>query len=288
MYKSVFLLLFSFLVTGGLMAQNQSSRSSTAQGNLYFYWGWNVSGYTDSDMQFTGPTHDFELQGVHAVDRPTRFNLKDYFHPLHLTQPQYNARLGYFFADQWDVSIGVDHMKYVVKDRQTVPIVGSIYNTGTEFDGVYQGEQIEITPPFLRLEHTDGLNYVNLELKRHFQLKSFSPIDLNALLGGGFGRYVPRTDVQLMNLPGNNEWHWAGYGTHIVTGIKLTFFNRFFIQSEWRGGYVNLNEVRSTSSPLDKAQQKFLFSQHNLLFGYTIPLRKSAQGVEETLDENLN
>lgn len=288
MYRFINLFLFFVFSTAQLMAQSQTIRNATSQGNLYFYWGWNVSGYTDTDMKFTGPTHNFELKSVHAVDRPTPFNPKDYFHPLYITQPQYNARVGYFFADQWDVSIGVDHMKYVVKDKQQVAIEGSIYNTGTDFDGVYQGEKIEITPPFLRLEHTDGLNYVNLELKRHLQLKNIYPLHINALLGGGFGRYIPRTDVQLMNLPGNNEWHWAGYGTHLVTGLNLTFYNRFFIQSEWRGGYVNLNDVRSTSSPLDKAQQKFLFSQLNLLFGYTFPLIKRKKPAHENLEVNLD
>lgn len=52
-----------------------------------------------------------------ATDRQTPFGMI-YFDPVLFTIPQYNARLGYFFKDNWSISIGMDHMKYVMVQDQ--------------------------------------------------------------------------------------------------------------------------------------------------------------------------
>ena len=34
------------------------------KGDVYFYWGWNLSGYTPSTITFTGENYDFSLEKV--------------------------------------------------------------------------------------------------------------------------------------------------------------------------------------------------------------------------------
>ena len=53
------------------------------------------------------------------------------------------------------VSLGIDHMKYVMKNNQTVKINGEI-NTGGGFDGTYKNSEIVLTEEFLTFEHTDA------------------------------------------------------------------------------------------------------------------------------------
>ncbi len=179
-------------------------------------------------------------------------------------------------------------MKYVVNQNQNVVANGYINNTGTAYDGQYNNTPVRIEPGFLKLEHTDGLNYMNFEIRKHIPLYQLGKVELNGQLGGGFGGYMPKTDVSLLNFERNDDWHWAGFGAHLVTGLNITFFQRFFIQSELKAGYINLPDVKTTL--VDKAKQKFLFSQVNILFGGIIRLnkrnrRKIKPGTLEDEDE---
>ena len=49
--------------------------------------------------------------------------------PANITIPQTNYRIGYFFKEHYTISVGVDHMKYVMIADQKVQINGEI-NTG--------------------------------------------------------------------------------------------------------------------------------------------------------------
>lgn len=280
------LFIFHFIV---VLSQSPSDRNSLSKNNLYIYWGWNWSAYSDSNIEFNGDNHAFTLADVTAKDRPSPFSAKTYLHPLHITSPQYNVRVGYFFKDRWDISFGVDHMKYVVDQNQTVVASGFINGTGTRYDGNYDNSPVVIEPGFLELEHTDGLNYVNLEIRKHTQLMKFGKFDLNGQLGGGFGGYYPKTDASLLNFERNDHWHWAGFGMHVVSGLNLTFLQRFFIQTELKGGYINLPDIKATSRSGDGAKQKFMFSQINILFGGVINLNTKKKDTQssETSNESI-
>jgi hypothetical protein len=160
---------------------------------MYIFWGWNRSQYTDSDIHFTGDNYDFELKDVKAKDRQSPFGLDPYFHPARITIPQTNLRIGYFINDKIDISIGVDHMKYIMPNTQTVEITGSI-NDETVYDGTYNKDEIELTSNFLFFEHSDGLNYLNAEITRNDDLlKLFkinvnpNKVQINTLIGFGLG-----------------------------------------------------------------------------------------------------
>lgn len=60
------------------------------------YWGWNRACYSTSDIRFSGEEYGFIIEDAVAHDRQTPFNTYDYFHPLRITTPQFNARIGYF------------------------------------------------------------------------------------------------------------------------------------------------------------------------------------------------
>jgi hypothetical protein len=153
-------------------------------------------------------------------------------------------------------------------------LINGEINAGTPFDGVHNNDDIVLSENFLQLEHTDGLNYVNFEVRKHTQLLKYKKIELNGQLGAGLGGYMPKTDASLLNFERNDDWHWAGFGAHVVAGLNLTFFQKFFLQSELKGGYINLPDIKTTASNKDGAKQKFLFSQINIVFGGIIKLHK--------------
>ncbi|QVY67584.1 hypothetical protein JOP69_17100 [Polaribacter sp. Q13] len=247
----------------------------TNKGKFFFYWGWNRANYSNSDIHFKGDngSYDFTLHNVKAKDRQTPFSFNDYFNPGNITIPQNNYRIGYFLKENYTISIGVDHMKYVMVADQTVKIDGVITNSGNpDFDDVYNNKDIELTKNFLQLEHTDGLNYVNVEFRRFDEIGHLIGINhknfqINLSEGLGAGILYPRTDVTLFNQERHDEFHIAGWGASAVVGIDLTFFKYFYIQSDLKFGYINMPDVQTTYNPNDGASQSFTFFQRNILIG---------------------
>mgnify|MGYP001759025626 FL=1 len=69
-----------------------------------------------------------------------------------------------------------------------------------------------------------------------------------------------------------DEFHLAGFGTGLMVGINFTFWDYFFIQTEIKGGYIRMNDIRTTADKSDKAKQSIWYSQQNIVFGAIIPV----------------
>lgn len=238
------------------------------------YWGWNYGWFTPSDLHFTGQDYDFTLSNVIATDRQSPFNLKTYFHPTYVTIPQYNFRIGYFLSNKYNISLASDHMKYVMQNGQTAKISGTIQKSGTSFDGVYDNNDIVLNPDFLQFEHTDGLNYINLGINRLDHLFDWRFLTVDMTEGLGAGMLVPRTNTTLLNQERYDQFHLSGYGVNAMLGLQVHFYRYFFIQTELKGGYINMPDIRTTVSSVDKASQQFFFGQLNIVFGATLNPKK--------------
>ncbi|MBK9735298.1 MAG: hypothetical protein IPO92_10160 [Saprospiraceae bacterium] len=247
-------------------------QSESRQGNLFIYWGWNWESYTNSNIHFTGTDYDFTLQNVMADDRQSNIGFDTYLNPSKATVPQYNFRIGYYFKRNYSISFGIDHMKYVVRQNQVVKIDGHINDVKTGYTGNYGGVDIILKPDFLKLEHTDGLNFINLDVRRFNELYSYGAITISGTSGIGAGILIPRTDATLLGKPRHDKFHVSGFGVSVMAGLNIKFWNHFFIQTEVKGGYITLPDVRTTSDVKDGAKQSFLFGQYNIVFGTNILL----------------
>lgn len=259
MSKSLFFIPVLFLSITCLGQEIKPIIKKGDKGKFYFYWGWNRDHFSKSNMHFTGEEYDFTLSDVFAQDKPSKYNAMGYLNLTDVTIPQYNYRLGYQFTYKYSLSFGFDHMKYVMAQDQIVNINGNISNSNTAYHGTYNNEPIVLSENFLMLEHTDGLNYLNLELRRHEKIYSLGKISLEFQGGIGAGMMVPRTDATLMGRRRHDEFHVAGFGLDALVGAKLLLGNSLFIQSEFKVGYINMSNIRTTYSSHDKASQKFLF-----------------------------
>lgn len=265
---TIFLLLFTTYTS---FCQNQPKfEQINRKGDFYFYWGWNRGWYSNSDIKFSGENYNFSLKEVVAKDRQSKFEPAIYFVPTQASIPQYNFRVGYFITNNYNISVGLDHMKYVVTQDQAVKISGNISISGTVYDGVYDNDEIIITDDFLQFEHTDGLNYANFEIRRFDEIFDLDKIKIGLTEGVGAGLLIPRTNTTLLNNEMYDEFHLAGYGINGVVGINISFFKFLFVQSELKGGFINMPDIRTTISESDNASQCFFFSQLNIVFGATI------------------
>lgn len=237
------------------------------KGQFYVFWGWNQAEYTRSAISFVGEDYSFTLKKVKATDRQTRLS-STYVKLGTATIPQYNFRVGYFISDHLSVSIGNDHMKYIVVQNQTVEITGKINGTGGFYDSDYNHDEVKLTEDFLKFEHTDGLNYENVDFRYHYNWLESKKLSLTVMEGIGAGIMLPKTNSTLLGKDRNDEFHLAGFGLNALFALSLKHKSGFFIQSEAKGGYINMPDIRTTKDKVDKAAQDFFFFQYNVVLGY--------------------
>ena len=251
--------------------ENPEKYTARNKGKFYIFWGGNRESYSKSDIRFKGADYDFTLHNVSAHDKPKGFHI-DYFNPARMTIPQTNLRIGYFISDHYNISIGFDHMKYVMYNDRRVNYSGYYPNAGSYNENPADG-QLTLDEDFLLFEHTDGLNYVNTEISRVddisklFRINDTDKIQVNITEGLGGGFLYPKTNTTLLGKDRYDEFNIAGYGLSAKVGLNVTFFKHFFIQTELKGGYIEMNNIRTTQDKADSAEQNFWFLQRILTVG---------------------
>jgi hypothetical protein len=228
-------------------------------GQIYFVWGYNRAFHGNSDMTYSTSEGTFTVHDAQGVDRPSPFDPKIYFNPTTLSIPQYVVKVGYMFDEKWGVELSQDHMKWVFVNDATYEVSGdfspTVYVTeeGQQWPVAQNFDQIKESGnmTWLTAEHSDGYNYVNVSAV--YNLKVFETknevfrIDLRP--NAGFGLMVPKTKVmmhrdQMWSWQGlDNKFHIAGFGAHVETKLRLTFFRNFFVEAAARGTYIKINDA---------------------------------------------
>lgn len=276
--KFLFFVLFSFSLNSFAQEEIKVEKyTAHNKGKFFVSWGGNRESYTKSDVTFTGKDYNFTIDNMAARDKPKGWHI-DYINPMRMTIPQTNFRLGYFVSDHYSVTVGVDHMKYVMTQNQIANVTGSINlpigDAGAMHNSIYNNTPVNFADEtFLIYEHTDGLNYVNTEISRHddisslFKITNTDKIQVNLTEGVGVGVLYPKTNTTLLGKNRHDDFHVSGYGTSVKAGLNITFFKHFYIQGELKGGYINMQDIRTTQSNDDKASQDFFFFQRIIAFG---------------------
>ncbi|MBM9578608.1 hypothetical protein JWG45_15785 [Leptospira sp. 201903070] len=259
-------------------------RVDQRKGNWSFQWGYNRDYYTQSDITFKGPGYNFTLKDVVAKDKPEKFDTSVYLNPSLWEIPQYNFRLTYYFADRFFVAFGQDHMKYVMSRGQASNITGYIdplaiqrAHLGTASDmavylflfpdaykrleGYHGGEPISVTPDFLKFEHTDGLNFLYLDVGtiQPLWVSSNGENALSFVSSVGGGPIIARSDVRLFGEGKNNHFHTSGYGVSGYVAGRADLYKYFFFEFGAKGGYIDLPNIFTTGRSKDRASQNFGF-----------------------------
>ncbi|WP_438965402.1 hypothetical protein [Flavobacterium sp.] len=273
MKNKYYLIVFTLLTTFQYVfsQENPLKFTESNKGKFFVYWGGNRESYSDSDIRFKGADYDFTIYNVEAHDKPKGWHV-DYINPSKMTIPQTNFRMGYFITDKYNISLGVDHMKYVMSQNRRVKYSGYYPNQGT-YDENPTADELTLDENFLTFEHTDGLNYINTEISRFedisklFKIQNTDKFQVNLQGGIGGGILYPKTNAKLLGKERHDDFHVSGYGVSAKAGINLTFFKHFFIMYDIKGGYINMNDIRTTAESTDTAQQDFFFFQKTIALG---------------------
>lgn len=219
-----------------------------------------------------------------ARDKPEKFNPSVYLNPSLWEIPQYNFRLTYYFSDKFFIAFGQDHMKYVMSRGQAANIYGyidplviqkahlatspesSVYlylfpDAYKKWEGYHNGETVNITPDFLKFEHTDGLNFLYLDVGmiQPIWVSSNGENALSFVSSIGGGPIVCRSDVRLFGEGKNNHFHTSGYGVSGYVAARADIFRSVFFEFGGKGGYIDLPNIFTNGHSKDRASQNFGF-----------------------------
>jgi len=271
---------------------------------MFVYWGYNRAAYMNSDIHFKGNGYDFSIYNVMARDIPTT-DFGTYIDPLLFTVPQYNARVGYYLNDQTFISVGQDHMKYIIykqpvfltgiitKDNNEGSNIGTYNNTevlvgeggdAPQGNGNYGASIINNLPKgfVTNYKHCDGLNYFDIAIGRNEQVWiSKNRKDALSIIGmAGMGPVITDTEADVLGYPSSHiragdkkGFHLSGYGFSGSIGLQFDFCKHWFLLSHVKGGYVNLPDILTTQTG-DRASQHIFFEEAMMVVGYTFQLKK--------------
>ena len=91
---------------------------------------------------------------------------------------------------------------------------------------------------------------------------------MNLEEGIDVGVYMPRTNTTILGEERYDEFHISGFGFSAKAGLNLTFFKHFYLQTDFKYGYVNMPSIRTTNSKSDNAKQQFGFFESIYSFGW--------------------
>lgn len=274
MHKRLFVLLLLAIIAIPANAQvrkHQRKRSTNA-GTLFFYWGYNRTAYTKSNIHFIGSDYDFEMKGVKATDRQPKFGANLYLNPMNMTIPQYNFRIGYYFTEKWAISLGVDHFNYVMAPNNEVVLDGHFaMGADSLWEGNYQQESTVIDPNHFHYEHSGGLNYMRIELLRSYDIWEAGDRRQFAITGNvglNLGPMLTTTNFRFANEQSNRSTALSGYGIGANASVRLEFFKHLFIQGEGGVAFAHLPGVKTRVNDRNqRAKQAFGLATYNVSLG---------------------
>lgn len=244
-------------------------RYSGGKGTFFLRYGWNRSIYSKSNISFWGPGYDFTVKDAVGNDNPTEFKFDVYFSLKYWSVPQFSTKIGYYFADHWAVSVGWDHMKYVLQPgvyKFSGHIDSSAY---PDWAGVYNDTPIQTTHETFHYENSDGLNYCRVEIHRADQWwrQRKGIVAVNTLFGLSTGMIITRNDFGIGQPAKQNDFEVSGWGLSAHIGIRLDLFNFFFLQTNFGGGMIHIPKVNTKVNAEEYAKQIFGFGEMDIAFG---------------------
>lgn len=246
---------------------------------IYLYWGYNRDYYLRSDIHIHGPGYNFTMYNTIARDKQTPFSFKVYFSPNTLSIPQYNYRVGFFIKHNIHISIGMDHMKYVVLQYQPVKISGVIDSSRSAiYAGNYNNKYTVLTKDFLSLQHTNGLNTASIEvgwlMPVYHTKKDIIHLGWNFSAGGGLT--ITRTEFWFTNVFYYNPFHLSGLNINIASGPRIELWKCFFFSAEVKAGEVFLPWAPAQNTSDSGIHQRISFLEYYIVGGLSFPCNKDA------------
>lgn len=271
-------LILSLLCLCALSLNAQKRRApirSYTLGTFYGYWGYNRSYYTKSDLHFVGTGYDFNLKGSVAKDNPS-YQFKQYVNPTTITVPQFNARIGYYFKNQWAISLGYDHMKYVYQNGNNVLLSGKIEPGADDVTfgaGTYSDFPVTTDTSTFHYENSNGLNYIRTEIIKTNLLYTKKWFELTSNVGLGTGVLLSFNDFKFAGQKDRVTISLSGLAVSAHADLRFEFGNHFFVRTGLSAGYMNQLHVKTRPDDDSAyARHQYGYAQMDMALGFNFIL----------------
>lgn len=271
MNKNQISFLFFLCIASLSFAQNPVVKPKN-KGVFYISWGYNRESYSKSDIRFKNTrtdNYDFVMEDAEAHEKPGFNNGFQDFFDKDLTIPQYNFHIGYMFNNKRNLGIELswDHLKYIVNDNVTAHLKGQI--RGNEID-----KDTFVTPDFIHLQHTNGNNYLMLNIVKTHPLWGNKYADLHLIGKAGAG---PLVSYSISTILGNeNPGHFKvqGFVIGLNVGARLNLFKYLFIQPAFQYAFADYTATPLGADGVGKATHVFSSYCFMLEGGFNVPMNR--------------
>lgn len=246
------------------ISSRAQSPYTTDKGSLYVTWGYHRDFYSKSTIHlkdYKSDDYDFTLYHAKAKDQVDI----DHFGRTALTVPQYVFRIGYFLKKKkdWGIEFSWDHLKYVVRDNQTMHLKGTIR-------GTYYDKDTLVTPKFVHFEHTNGNNYAMVSVVRRYTLLKGNLRNLNLVTSAGVGLLVPKTDSRILGNHNDGPFRISGFVVGASAGLRYDIFKYFYLESSFKGAFADYTSAKVYLA--GRAKHHFFSIQNIFSVGMAVPL----------------
>lgn len=268
-YKLIFfsILLFS---SGFTYAQRKTKLNTNNKGTLFGYAGYNRSAYSASDVQLSSTNYDFKVGGMMFSDNEEQVGMGNYFKS---SSPQFNVHLGFFVANKWAVTLGMDRLNYFSKANQNVTFDGAFSpDAHSDFNGSYQNEDVLLNRNQLYIQQNGGVNYVRVGLMRvdQFYKSRKAEFAFNTIVGVGIGALFSGLDYTFDSQTVQNVSSLSGFGVSGHLGLRFDFFQHVFLQASLSGGLFNQGNIQLTTNSTTTASHKMGYLSPEISIGFNI------------------
>ncbi|MBC7391228.1 MAG: hypothetical protein H7329_18650 [Opitutaceae bacterium] len=208
--------------------------------------------------------YDFTFKNAHASDKPDM----EYFYKIKvMTVPQYNFHIGYFFNNKrnFGIELSWDHLKYVVNDYQSMFVSGNVRGHAINKDTV-------VTPDFVHLQHTNGNNYLMINMLKRTDFVKKKNIKISAIGKVGAGPLVSYTISSVLGNYDKGAFYYHGMVYGLSTTLRLELLKYFFIETSLQGAFANYTNTRLGADHKGLATHRFFSLQYMYGAGLTLPL----------------
>jgi hypothetical protein len=267
-YKLIFfsIILFS---SGFTYSQRKTKLNTNGKGTLFGYVGYNRSVYSSSDVNFSSTNYDFTAGGMNFSDNEEEVGMGEYFNS---SSPQFNFHLGFFVANKWAITLGMDRLNYFSKENQNVTIDGAFSPDDNDSSGPYSNEEVTLNRNQLYLQQNGGVNYVRVGLLRadQFYKSRKAEFSINSIVGVGIGALFSGLDYTFDNYTVQNVTSLSGFGFSGHLGLRFDFFQHVFVQTTLSGGLLNQGNIQLTTNSTATASHKMGYISPEISIGFNI------------------
>ena len=254
------------------------AQKTERKGEFYFSWGYNKAYYTNSNIYISQPAlkNNFVFKNTVLVDNPgwNKGLLK-----TPLTIPQYNYRFGYFFDKNkdWAFEINFDHTKALIKDNNTVRMVGTYNGSAIDSSFIFSEQGVGTARNYYYLNNGANFLLFNIVKRNRFKSLSGKHILFDGLGKFGIGPLIPHVENFLFGKANDSKFQFGGWNTGVEYALRSTFYKKLYLEFAGKldyAAYYNLNVYQGN------ARQNFGTLEFILSFGYNIPMgRKVIPGM---------